>query len=66
MKVSVLHKASGGLGQCLTISLGYSVLLWRVGRGILDVDPRSDSQSPELLSSIFATFVASKILDPES
>ena len=29
-------------------------------------DPRSDAQGPELLSSIFATFVASKILDPES
>ena len=65
-KVSVLHKASSDLGQCLSISLGYSVLLWRVGRGILDVDPRSDAQGPELLSSIFATFVASKILDPES
>ena len=37
-----------------------------VGRGILDVDPRSDAQGPELLSSIFATFVASKMLDPES
>ena len=53
------------MGQCLSIPFRYSVLLWRVGRGVLDVDVGVDAQSLELLSDVLAAFVAPNDLDTE-
>ena len=45
------------MGQCLSIPLRYPVLLWRVGRGVFDVDVGVDAQSLDLLSNVLAAFV---------